>query len=124
MTGIEFLESNEIPVPPEEVRFREVGVSPYPDGERVRLAVQMTPFLQRPNIEIVVVDEQGEPVASASVIENLEPSLALTLHLRPSRPGARYEAELVLEYPGLGAVDSTKVAFATADRSENPQALS
>ena len=58
------------------------GREPYPDGERVRVNVQITPFLQRPYIEIKLTDANGDEVATASVVEPMSWKLELTMHLR------------------------------------------
>jgi len=104
-------ESDEIPLPPEKIRFKSVRVSPYPDRTRVRLDLRLTPFLERPNIDIVILDSVGDEAASAKVIENLDPSLRLTLHLRPAGPPGAYTARLALSYPDQDPVDQAEVAF-------------
>jgi hypothetical protein len=106
-----FLEPDEIPLPPEKIRFKSVRVSPYPDHTRVRVNLQITPFLQRPNIDVVILDSVGDEAASAKVIESLEPALQLTLHLRGQRPSGPYTARLALHYTDQDPVDRTEVKF-------------
>ena len=38
-----FQDPTDIPLPPEEVRIRELTAEPWPDGRRVRVYVELTP---------------------------------------------------------------------------------
>jgi hypothetical protein len=105
------LGSDEIPLPPDQIRFRSVRISPYPDRTRVRLNLQITPFVERPNIEISIVDSEGQETASAQVIENLEQALTLTMHLHPTEADGPYTARLALGYPDKDPVDRAEVRF-------------
>lgn len=96
---------------PEETRFLEVRAEPYPDGSRLRLHVRLTPFEQRPDIDIAVFNEEGEEIGSTTVVQAFLPILSLTMHLRPS-PGVREcLARLLLRYPELETVDERQVRF-------------
>ncbi len=112
------LGSDEIPLPPEEIRFTSVRLSPYPDRTRVRLDLQVTPFLKRPNIDILILDSAGEEAASARVIESLDRNLKLTLHLRPTGSAGPYTARLALLYPDKDPVDRAEVTFALGQAGE------
>lgn len=107
---LHFVGEDEVPRPPEETRFRWVKAEPYPDGRRVRIEFELSPFQRRPDIEIAVVDSAGAPAAGASIIESVEPRMGVTLHLRG--PGAGpYRASLTLSYPDLGARDERELTF-------------
>jgi hypothetical protein len=93
-----FTDPDDIPLPPEEVRIREFSARPWPDGRRVRLYLEVTPFQKRPNGEIVVRDPQDNEVASLSIIETIDPKMELTIHLRPSRAAGQYRATARLFY--------------------------
>lgn len=73
---------DEEPQPPENVIFRNVALNLYPDRRRVKVRIQITPFITSPNIEIVVQDDSETRVASASIIEPSGPDFEITLHLR------------------------------------------
>jgi hypothetical protein len=77
-----FQDPADIPLPPGEVRIRQFRAEPWPDGRRVRVTLELTPFLKRPNSEIKITDEQGEEAASISIIETMEPKMEFTMHLR------------------------------------------
>jgi hypothetical protein len=67
---------------PEKTRIQSLDVQPYPDGERVRVNVQMTPFQQRPHVEVKITDGNGDEVATASIVEPMSWKLEITMHLR------------------------------------------
>ena len=67
---------------PEDTRILSLHADPYPDGERVRVNVHLTPFQVRPHIEVTLVDANGNEVAAASIVEPMSWRLELTLHLR------------------------------------------
>src|SRR5512139_85740 len=85
-------------VPPERTRLESVEAVPYPDGERVRVNLRITPFLVRPYIEIAVHDGAEHEVAAASVVEPMSWNLELTLHLRGASAGP-FTVEARLYYP-------------------------
>ena len=62
-----FQDPSEIPLPPEEVRIREVRAEPWPDGQRVRVYLEVDPFQQRPNADVKITDAAGEEEAQASI---------------------------------------------------------
>lgn len=84
----------------EEVRFNEVGLHVYEDGRRVAVGFDLTPFIERPSIEVRVKNADGEEAASLSVIEAMQPNFHLTLHLRDDERKDPYEVEAILYYIG------------------------
>ena len=101
MDEIEFVEPDEIPQPPDRVTIEGLAARVYPDGRRVRLDIRLTPFLERPNLELTIVNAQGEPVASLSVIESMDYKFEMTAHLRGPQPVGHYTLRGELFYePG------------------------
>lgn len=91
-------------LPPEEVRIERVRAVPYADRRRVKVEVDITPFRERPNLEIAIRNSAGDTVAAASAVAVMAFHLAFTLHLRgDSDAGPGYEAVVLLYYddPGL-----------------------
>jgi hypothetical protein len=111
---IPFVEPDDIPVPPPEVRFREVKVAPHPDRRRVRVRLELTPFLERPDINLLVQDAQGGPLASAAIVETNEASLQLTLHLPAIMPAGLLTLVSTIHYTDHGLVDRRETNFETA----------
>lgn len=86
-------------LPPNEVRIERVRAAPYPDGQRVKVEVDITPFRQRPNLEIAILSGTGDIVATASAIDVMAFHLAFTLHLRGGGDaGPGYEVIVLLYY--------------------------
>jgi hypothetical protein len=86
-----FSDPTDIPLPPDEVRIRKFEVNPWPDGRRVRVYLEVTPFQKRPNGEISILNAKGEEMASVSIIETMDPKMEFTLHLRGAEPVGPYK---------------------------------
>jgi hypothetical protein len=67
---------------PEETHITSLSATPYPDGYRVRVNLEVTPFQKRPYIEVTLRDADGEEVASTSIVEPLSWKLEFTMHIR------------------------------------------
>jgi hypothetical protein len=85
-------------VEPGGTRILSLEVETYPDGERVRVQIRMTPFQVRPHIEVTIIDANGDEVATASIVEPLSHKLEFTMHLRGASAGP-FRLEATLFYP-------------------------
>ena len=95
---INFTDLSEVPLPPGEVRIREFRMEPYPDGKRVRVYLELTPFQKRPSGELFVTDSSGSQVATANVIETIDSKMELTMHLRIPDPQGEFTARAIIFY--------------------------
>ncbi len=95
---------------PAETHITSLHAEPYPDGERVRVDLEMTPFQTRPHIEVVLSDAAGEEVATASIVEPMGWKLEFTLHLRGARNGP-VKIEARLYYPDGPEASPVSSAF-------------
>ncbi len=78
---------------------------------RVRLEMSITPFQQRPSIDIEILDSGQQRIAMTSVVEATELRMSLTMHLKgPAGPGT-YTARAVLFYPPSEPVDQAEIVF-------------
>jgi hypothetical protein len=114
-------EGAEPPRPRADVRIVSLTAEPYPDGARVRMAVEITPFMDRPNLEIYARKLDGPIVAEMSVIETMTPNLELTLHIRgvETFPGIYLlRAELFYD-DRANPQDAREITF-VIDSPENP----
>jgi hypothetical protein len=93
-----FPEDNLQRLGPEDTRILSLDAEPYPDGERVRVNLKLTPFQIRPQIEVTLTDAGGMEVAAASIVEPMTWQLEFTIHLRGAPPG-KYRIEAHLSYP-------------------------
>lgn len=112
MNNAFFFDSMEAaPLPPEEVRIHSVSAEPYPDGQRVKIAVEMTPFQIRPWLELIMTDSQGDEITTADVIEPLNYKIELTMHVRKVEPAGQYNLTVRLYYPEQADNDRKEVSF-------------
>ena len=68
----------------------------------------MTPFQKRPWLELVLVDSEGDEVATADVIEPLNYKIELTMHIRQAEPAGQYKLIVRLYYPEQADNDRRK----------------
>jgi hypothetical protein len=102
-------------LPPADTRILDLRAEPYPDGKRLRIALDLTPFEQKPYLELTLNNTTGEVVATASIIEPVVWRIELTLHIRErvlnageailKIPTSPYQLEATLSYPDLGQID-------------------
>ncbi|MBN1305296.1 MAG: hypothetical protein JXA13_12740 [Anaerolineales bacterium] len=85
--------------PPEKVVITNLQAEAYPDGRRVRVTLETTPFEQRPHIEVSLLDADGNEISSTSIIEPMAWKLEFTLHIRCDPPGNSFTLTAQLFYP-------------------------
>ena len=83
---------------PEETRITSLTAEPYPDGYRLRVNIEMTPFQKRPHLEVLLSDADGEEIASSSIVEPLSWKIEFTMHIRGELNNP-YNLEANLFYP-------------------------
>lgn len=88
----------ETPRPREDVRIRQIGLFLYPDLRRMAFGLELTPFVERPSIEVMITNGEGAPAGSLHVIETLTPNFNLTMHLRDQETVNPYELTAILYY--------------------------
>jgi hypothetical protein len=99
MSMMFFADEAEVPLPPREVRITEAVAQPASDRRRVALHITLTPFLEYPNLEVVVYRPDGEEERSLTIIGAMERRLALTLHVKQPMPG-EYHTRIDLIHEG------------------------
>ncbi|HXF85018.1 MAG TPA: hypothetical protein VNK49_06465 [Anaerolineales bacterium] len=98
MMNFFFPEDNLQRTTPEETRITALSVAPYPDGRRLRVNIEITPFQKRPHIEVTITGADGVEVASTNIVEPLSWKLEFTMHLRGELKNP-YTLEAILYYP-------------------------
>ena len=93
-----FPEDNLNRMTPEETRITDLSAEPYPDGYRVRVNVQITPFQKRPHVEVTLKDATGNEIASTSIVEPMSWKLEFTMHIRGELNNP-YTLDAKLYYP-------------------------
>jgi hypothetical protein len=105
-----FPEDNLNRMTPEETRITSLTAEPYPDGYRLRVNIEVTPFQKRPYIEVVLNDADGDEVASSSIVEPMGWKLEFTMHIRGELKNP-YTLEARLFYPDGPTADPCTIAF-------------
>ena len=105
-----FPEDNLNRMTPEETRITALSAEPYPDGYRLRVNIEITPFQKRPHIEVVLDDADGNEVASSSIVEPLSWKLEFTMHIR-SELNNPYTLEARLFYPDGPSTEPVSFSF-------------
>jgi hypothetical protein len=97
---INFVDPGQVPKPRTEMQIEDIRATPYPDGFRVKLNVDVTAFQERPNLEVRLLSQpDGKLVAHLSIIETMHRQMEFTLHIRGRQnPAGEYAAEVDLYY--------------------------
>ncbi|MEP7359863.1 MAG: hypothetical protein ABI847_21610 [Anaerolineales bacterium] len=110
-----------------EVRITELAIRPYADGRRMKLSFSLTPFLERPSIDVTVINPSGQEVASLSLIEAMDTHFDFTIHLRGPEPVGAHELRMQVFYlesdePGAArqVVDERSLTFSPAEAAPSP----
>lgn len=99
-----FLQNNDNLKPRDEVRIEKLGAEPLPDGRRIKVSMEVTPFRERPNLEIALFDQAQRKVSGTTVIEAMTFRMEFILHLRNvTEPAGDYELRAALYYEDLAA---------------------
>ncbi len=99
-------------VPPEQVRFLSLHIEPWEDHQRVRVHARLTPFQKPPNLEFEIRDGDGQTLASAYIVENIDFDLVITMHLRRiSADPQQLTLYAMIRYDEIGTVSEDKATF-------------
>jgi hypothetical protein len=99
MSNIDFFNSSEVPQPRDKIQIERMEAQPYPDGWRVKVILEVTPFQERPSLEIHVRTIEGRLVSEMTIIETMMRHMEFTVHIRGvSSPVGDYIADAVLFY--------------------------
>ena len=105
-----FPEDNLQRMTPEETRITSLSAEPYPDGYRLRVNIEVTPFQKRPYIEVTLNDANGDEVASSTIVEPLSWKLEFTMHIRGELNNP-YTVEAKLFYPDGPSTEPQSFSF-------------
>ena len=96
-----FQDQDETRLPPEQVRLIQIQITPLDGSRRVKVFLELTPFIKRPNIEITISNGSGKVIAHTSILETMLRKLEITMHLRECEPGNEYTVECTVYYQKL-----------------------
>jgi hypothetical protein len=87
------------PRPKEEVRIEQIDLVPYTDRFRVWVHIRVTPFLERPNLLLVLHDDDDRIVSELNIIETMHNDMEFTMHIRgKDEPAGVYSLSADLFY--------------------------
>jgi hypothetical protein len=94
-------------LPPVNTRLVDLCVKPYPAGKRLRVALDLTPCQQKPYLDLILTDVNGEVIAETSIVEPVTGILELTLNIpnRSTTASGVYNLRVNLSFPDLGEFD-------------------
>lgn len=105
-------------LPPQQVRILELRPELLDDRRKLRVYLQITPFLENPDLEVSVMEVSGEEITHASIIGTAEDRFVFTLHLRKPDLPDRLTLTCQLTYAEIGAVDTKSVEIELPSVSE------
>ena len=105
-----FPEDNLNRMTPEETHITSLSAEPYPDGYRVRVNVQVTPFQKRPHIEVTLKDSTSDEIGSTTIVEPMSWKLEFTMHIRGELNNP-YTLEAKLYYPDGPSAEPQTFSF-------------
>jgi hypothetical protein len=107
----------------EDVRIKQIGLFVHEGGRRVTFGLELTPFLERPCIDVEIINGQGQQAGMLSVIEQVDRNFSLVLHLRDDESHDPYRLLTVIYYTTPETepvmVDKQNVEFNTAEEGEH-----
>jgi hypothetical protein len=111
-----FADPSEVPLPPNEVRIRELRAEPWPDGRRVHIYLEVDPFQLRPNADLVIKNDQGDEVSQINIIESMDRKIEATMHLRVTSPSTQYKVFATLYYANIDESTSADSDYEPIER--------
>ena len=115
-----FPEDNLNRMTPEETRITALSAVPYPDGYRLRVDIEMTPFQKRPYLEVNLTNADGEEVASASIVEPMTWKIEFTMHIRGELNNP-YTLDAKLYYPEGPSAEPQTFSFDVKPPLSSPE---
>lgn len=120
--NIDFFEPKDVPQPRANIQIQRIAVKPMPDGWRVKLEIDVTPFQERPSLEVRLRTATGQEVADLSIIETMHRNMEFMLHIRGvPTPVGDYVLEADLYYENREQPQHQQVAtFSVAPNMPQP----
>lgn len=115
-----FPEDNLTRAVPEETRIVSITAEPYPDGRRLRVNLDITPFQKRPHIELSLNNADGDEVASTSFVEPLSWKIEFTMHIRGELRNP-YQLSARLYYPDGPSAEPQEYSFEVPPPQPDPE---
>ncbi|OGO28337.1 MAG: hypothetical protein A2Z16_13340 [Chloroflexi bacterium RBG_16_54_18] len=96
---------SEIPLPPSEVRIRDLQVKTGSDRDRLHVYLEVDPFQRKPNLDITIYDLEGFEIAGTSIIESMVRKMEFTMLFRKKLVRGKYRLVSALFYVEIDQPD-------------------
>ena len=106
---------NEIRLSPEEVRLLKVQITSLSNGNRVKIYLELTPFMKRLNVNVTIKDASGKQVAHTSILETMLAKMEFTMHLHEPEQGREYSVETSVYYQRMPEPSESSVDIQLPD---------
>jgi hypothetical protein len=93
--------SNNKPLLREDVRIRDLRWELSPEKRRIALEFELTPFIERPSLEVYIANGRGEKAGALTIIETLDYEFSVVVHLRDKEPTDPYTIHAAVYYTSL-----------------------
>ena len=85
----------------EDVRITRTRLEISPEGRRIAVDLELTPFIERPTIQLLLFNERGEPAGRLTIIETLDRVVSVVMHIREKTPTLQYKFQATVYYASL-----------------------
>jgi hypothetical protein len=116
-----FPEDNLTRAVPEETKILSLNADPYPDGRRLHVNIEVTPFQKRPYIEVLLNDKDENEIGSTHIVEPLSWKLEFTMHLRGELNNP-YTLKAKLYFPDGPSQEPVTFSFDVPPPQSQPEA--
>ena len=119
--NIDFFDNpDEMPRLREDVRLVRTRLEVSPEGRRLAVDLELTPFIERPTVELYLANQRGEKAGLLSIIETLDRTISVVMHFRDEEPTETYRLRIAVYYASVDTelrrqvVDSIEQTFHAA----------
>ena len=117
MQEIFFFDEGATPLPPDEVCIEHAAAQPYTEGTRVQVTITLSPFQEKPNLAISIVDHNNETLVTAEVLEPISITTEITLHMKPTNPDLCHTLVVNLYYEENEYQDTKAIEFYPVEKA-------
>lgn len=96
-----FDDPNETPRMREDVRIERLRLEVSPEAQRLAVDLELTPFIERPTVELYLANERGEKAGLLTIIETLDRTISVVMHLRDPQPADSYTLRAQIYYSSV-----------------------
>lgn len=98
-------------LPPQQVHIIRCTVTPWPDGKRVKVNLELSPFQQPPNVTLVLHDQNINEISRVLLVETQVTNLSFTMHIRHPTVQGNYSLTASISYPEMGEFNHLTISF-------------